>query len=84
MVATIDLGMDRRRAQARAKFFRGKEIVDAPASVLLASLEAVTPPRIDVLLVREEIAESVDKATFEQEREFVALLVGEARVATVG
>ena len=63
--------------------FGCQEVVDAPASVLLARLEAVGPPRVDALLRRVEVAEGVGEARLQQGGELGTLFVGESGVATV-
>ena len=42
---------------------RGYEIVDTPAGILLACLEAIRPPRIDILLLGIEITEGIGETS---------------------
>ena len=58
------------------------EIVYAPAGVLLASAEAVRPPRI-CNLVGVLKSERIGKALRQQRAELLALLVGESGIASV-
>ena len=76
--------MDGRRFQQRAQGFAHHEIVNAPACILLASAESVTPPRIDVRLVGIEMAEGVHKTCIQELLETFALLVGETGIFAVG
>ncbi len=61
-----------------------EEIVDAPPCVLLAGLETVGPPGVDVLPVGIEVTERIGEARRQQFAELAALLVRESGVAAVG
>lgn len=63
--------------------FGCQKVVDAPACVLLARLEAVGPPRVDAFLRGVEVAEGVGEARLQQGGELGSLFVGESGVATV-
>ena len=60
-----------------------EEVVDAPARILLASMEAVAPPAV-LHLVRVDDAEAVGKARRQKFGHLGPLLVGEARALPVG
>ena len=83
MVRPENLGVNLRPGETLAQAVGDDEIVDAPAGVLLAGLEAVGPPGIDVCLVRVEVTERVGETCVEQLLELGTLLVGEACVLAV-
>lgn len=84
VVGTEDVGVDGGGGDAGAEAFGGEEVVDAPAYVLLAGVEAVGPPA-EGLLLRVEGAEGVDEVVGVQESgELSAFFVGETGVFVVG
>ena len=84
MVGTQDVGMDLGTTELVVEGSGGDKIVDTPAGILLASLEAVGPPGVDAFLVGIEIAEGVGKAGSQQVGELGAFFVGKAGIAAVG
>ena len=83
VVGAEDVGMDRGIVEPFAQTIGDDEVIDAPASILLARLEAVRPPRI-LHLVGVLEAETVGKSRCEQLAELGAFLVGKASVVAVG
>jgi len=83
VVAAVDFGVDAGSYEAVLQPGGAEPVVDAPAGVLLAGMEAVGPPGVDVGLVGVEVAEGVDEASLEQLGELRALLVGEPGVLVV-
>ena len=61
VVAAEDVGMDAGIGKAGTQALGDEEVVDAPAGILLACLEAVGPPRVGDL-VGVEGAEGVEEA----------------------
>ena len=83
MVGAEDVGMDLRIVKTLAQTVGDDEVIDAPAGILLTGLEAVRPPGI-LHFIRIFLAEGVGKAVGQQMTELGALLVGKARIMTVG
>ena len=83
MVAAHDVGVYLGTDELGCKTLGTEPVVDAPAGILLAGMEAVAPPRIDVGGVGEEVAESVDETALEQVGELGTFLVGETGVVAV-
>ena len=74
MIRAENFVVDGRSLDAVAPAVGDQEIVDAPADVLLARVEAIAPPRI-LHRVRVEMAERIGKARIQQLVEFSALFV---------
>ena len=83
MVAAQDVSVDGGGFYSVAQTVRCDEVVDTPPRVLLARLEAVTPPRVYLLCVRVEETEGVREAGIQEFGHLGALLVGKARVHAV-
>ena len=83
MVAAHDVGVYFGVLNMLQQTLGGDEVVDAPAGILLAGMEAVAPPGVGDL-VGIERAEGVDESLGEELAEFLALLIGEAGIAAVG
>mgnify|MGYP003289783290 CR=1 FL=1 len=83
MVGTKHISMNLGINQFIVQRFRSYEIVNTPPRILLSSLEAIRPPRVDILLIRIEIAESIRKAGFEKFGHLCAFFIGEACVLTI-
>ena len=61
VVAAVDLGVDFGIGQALLQAVAHQEVVNTPACILLACLEAVAPPRIDIGHIGVEETPSVSE-----------------------
>ena len=84
MVAAKDVTADARVAHVAGDCVAHQEVINAPASVVFASIKAVAPPAVDALDVGVCRAPGIGKAGIEQLGELAALFVRKTRVAAVG
>ena len=84
VVAAHDVGVDCGGLELGLEAVGAEPVVDAPAGVLLAGMESVAPPGVDVGCVGEEMTEGVGEPCGEQFGELGTLLVGETCVEMVG
>ena len=82
MVAARNGGVDKGVGHLRHQTIGDDEIVDAPTSILLTSLETVRPPRV-LHAVGIKGTEGIGETAGQEVGEGLALLVGETGIAAV-
>ena len=84
MIAAKNLVMDGGILNRGSQSLAHQEVVNAPTCIVLARVEALTPPRIRTFQIGMQRAERIHKPRIEQIGEFTALLIGKARGSSWG
>ena len=84
MVAAEDVGVDSGCYEVVFDSLGTEPVVDTPAGVLFAGMEAVGPPGVDVCLLGIEVTEGVDETGRKEFGEFLPFFIGETGIHVVG
>jgi len=84
VVAAEDVGVDAGCYEVVFDALGAEPVVDTPAGVLFAGMEAVGPPGVDVGLEWMEMTECVDETGRKEFGEFLSLFIGEPGIHVVG